>query len=599
MSGFVVLRVRAHRTLLGAALLTVVLTATILATLAAFSDAVGDAGLRQALGSRPAGRGSSAAASLQIKAQLPSSGRQSADRAVARGARRAFDGLPFTVRTLTRSGPYALPRTLRPPAGAETAGAAPTDAAEPDLTHLAVLDRSRIVLTAGHRPGRTAHGRLPVALPEAAAARLGVGPHLTIEVSGVYRPKDGTDPYWKLDELGGRGVRIVGFTTYGPLLTPPDAFRAGGPLVQDSAAWSASADFGTLTADRLPALIAAARPAARALMADPAFRGQVTAGTELPDVLATLQRSLLVNRSTLLIVALQLLLLAGYALLLVARMLSTERTGERIVLRARGASRGRLAGLALAEALLLALPAALVAPVLAGPLVRLLSSGGGRAGLPADAALTGGTWLTGAVVALGCAATVAAPAVLRSGAPAPAGRRRALPGALRAGADLGLLVVAGVAYGQLWRRTKDDGGGVLTRDAAGRVDIDPVLVAAPALALLAGTVLTLRLLPPAARLAERAAARHRPGAAAGAGHRAGPARDRPARLLGPLAGRPGGLPGGRGGAARGDPADYTAPLGMRDRVLLQREADHIGVWPDAAAPSADDDAPRPSGPDAR
>ncbi|WP_374206796.1 ABC transporter ATP-binding protein [Streptomyces noursei] len=47
------------------------------------------------------------------------------------------------------------------------------------------------------------------------------------------------------------------------------------------------------------------------------------------------------------------------------------------------------------------------------------------------------------------------------------------------------------------------------------------------------------------------------------------------------------------------PADYTVPLGMRDRVLLQREADHIGVRPDAPATAADDDAPHPSGPDAR
>ncbi|MFE3653238.1 ABC transporter ATP-binding protein [Streptomyces sp. NPDC059101] len=32
------------------------------------------------------------------------------------------------------------------------------------------------------------------------------------------------------------------------------------------------------------------------------------------------------------------------------------------------------------------------------------------------------------------------------------------------------------------------------------------------------------------------------------------------------------------------PADYTTPLGMRDRVLLQREPDHIGIWPDAPPP---------------
>ncbi|UJB42058.1 ABC transporter permease [Streptomyces sp. A1-5] len=550
MSGFIVLRVRAHRALLAAALLSVLLTATVLATLSAFSDAVGDAGLRQALRGVPqaldsgrAGETSIApATALQVKAQLPASGRQSADRAVERGARRAFAGLPFTVRTLTRSGPYALPRTHRPTGAAERTADA-TGGDEPDLTHLALLDRDRIELTAGRWPGAAVHGRVPVALPEAAATGLGLRPgrrltldnrlsgpaHLTIEVTGVYRPKDRTDPYWKLDELGGRGVRTLGFTTYGPLLTGPGAFGAGGPLTQDSVAWLATADFRTLTADRLPALAAAARPATRALTADPAFHGRATAGTELPDTLGKLRRSLLVNRSTVLIVALQLLLLAGYALLLVGQLLSTERTDERIVLRARGASRRRLAGLALAEALLLALPAAVAAPLLAGPLLRLLADGGWglchhglgslgtvRCELPLEAARTGATWLTGALVAWGCAVAVAAPAVLRSGADDPAVQGRTRPRALRAGADLGLLVVAGVAYWQLWRRT-GDGGGVLTEDGDGTLGIDPVLVAAPALALLAGTVLTLRLLPPAAGLAERAAARGRGLAAALAG----------------------------------------------------------------------------------
>ncbi|GGW91325.1 hypothetical protein GCM10010341_10570 [Streptomyces noursei] len=527
-------RVRAHRALLAAALLSVLLTATVLATLSAFSDAVGDAGLRQALRAIPPALNSvragetpgAPAAALQVKAQLPASGRQSADRAVERGARRAFAGLPFTVRTLTRSGPYALPRTHRPTGAAERTADA-TGGDEPDLTHLALLDRDRVEFTAGRWPDAAAHGRVPVALPEAAATGLGLRPgrrltldnrlsgpaHLTVEVTGVYRPKGRTDPYWKLDELGGRGVRTLGFTTYGPLLTGPGAFGTGGPLTQDSVAWLATADFRTLTADRLPALAAAARSAVRALTADPAFHGRATAVTELPDVLGKLRRSLLVNRSTVLIVALQLLLLAGYALLLVGQLLSAERTDERIVLRARGASRRRLAGLALAEALLLALPAAVAAPLLAGSLLRLLAGGDE---LPLEAARTGATWLTGALVALGCAVAVAAPALLRSGADDPAVQGRSRPRALRAGADLALLVVAGVAYWQLWRRT-GDGGGVLTEDGDGTLGIDPVLVAAPALALLAGTVLTLRLLPPVAGLAERAAARGRGLAAALAG----------------------------------------------------------------------------------
>ncbi len=579
VSGFIFLRVRAHRLLLSAALLSVLLTTTVLATLSAFSDAIGDAGLRQALGTRAA-----ASAALQVKAQLPADRREAAGRAVDKGAREAFDGLPFTVRTLVRSGPYALPRALQPPAARK---------GEPDLTHLAALDRSRITLTGGSWPAAPSRdgGPLQVALPEAAAARLGVRPgraltldnrlsgpaHLAVRVTGVYRPKDRTDPYWQLDELGGRGVRTLGFTTYGPLLTDPAAFR-GGPLVQDSAAWLATADFRTLTADRLPALSAAARPAPRRLMADPAFAGQVSATTELPDALGTLQRALLVNRSAILIVALQLILLAGYALLLVARMLSTERTSETALLRARGGARRQIAGLAFAESLLLAVPAAVGAPLLAGPLLRLLADHGAlaRIGLPLDSGLTGTTWLTGGAVALGCAAAVAAPALLRAGADEARVRARALPGAVRAGADLGLLVIAGVAYWQLQRRTGDGaggaGGGVLTGDTGGRLGIDPVLVTAPALALLAGTVLTLRLLPLAARLAERAAAGGRGLAAALAGWQIS---RRPLRGAGPvllvLAGALGMLSIGQGASwnrSQDDQADFRA--GAAVRVLASR-----------------------------
>ncbi|MGX1853585.1 FtsX-like permease family protein [Streptomyces sp. NPDC055299] len=552
MSGFVFLRVRAHRLLLTAALLSVLLTTTVLTTLAAFSGAVGDAGLRQALRTRAA-----PAAALQVTAQLPAAQRQSADRAVVRGARRTFDGLPFTVRTLVRSGPYALPRSLRP-AQARTP--------DPDLTQLAALDRSRLTLTAGHWPTAVRRGPLAVAVPAAAAARLGIAPgrrltldnrlsgpaHLPVEVTGVYRPTDRTDPYWKLDELGGRGVRTAGFTTYGPLYTDPAAFRGGaapgGGVSQDAVGWLAIADFRPLTADRLPALSGAATAAPKALMADPVFAGRATAATDLPAALGQLRRALLVNRSTILIVALQLILLAGCALLLVARMLSTERSGETALLRARGGSRRRIAGLALTESLLLAAPAAVGAPLLTGPLLRLLAGHGApaRTGLPLDTTLTATTWLTGIAVALGCALAVAAPALLRTGPSGPHTRRaRTLPGAAgvsaartewrtwgRTGADIGLLVIAGVASWQLQRQGAGGAGsGVLTGDTTGRLGIDPVLVAAPALALLAGTVLTLRLLPLAARIAERGAARGRGLAAALAGWQIS---RRPQRGAGPV-----------------------------------------------------------------
>lgn len=53
--GFVLLRARAHRLLLAAALLTVLLTTTVLATLTAYSGAIGDAALRHSSRKRAPG----------------------------------------------------------------------------------------------------------------------------------------------------------------------------------------------------------------------------------------------------------------------------------------------------------------------------------------------------------------------------------------------------------------------------------------------------------------------------------------------------------------------------------------------------------------
>ncbi|MFD4373753.1 ABC transporter permease [Streptomyces sp. NPDC058527] len=502
MTGFVLLRVRAHRLLLGAALLAVVLTTTVLATLAGFSGSIGNAALQAGLRDR-----SAAAATLLVSGQVPAERRASADQTVTESARRAFDGLPVTVRRLESSGPYALPRSLQPPA-ARTG--------DPDLTHFAALDRSRLTLVRGAWPSAARTGGVvEAALPEEAAKRLKTGPGVVLEltdrltdrrvkvrITGVYEPADTTDPYWLLDPAGGRGVRTVSFTTYGPLLADP-AVLASGTLALGETAWLAGADFSRLDTGGIASLREAATREPERLLADSAsFGTTISVTTGLPTVLAQTERALAVSRSTLLIVAVQLVMLAAYALLLVARLLSTERSGETALLRARGASRRRIAGLAGAEALLLALPAALVAPPLSGPLTRLfaersaLSSLGVR--LDTSPGLT--VWLVSAGVALACAAAVVAPALAARDGDAVSLRKArggGLPWPVRAGADLALLLIAGIALWQLQRQPEAaaDGGSV-----------DPVLVAAPALALLAGTVLTLRLLPPAAKLAERRAA---------------------------------------------------------------------------------------------
>ncbi|MGW2812579.1 FtsX-like permease family protein [Streptomyces sp. NPDC001415] len=503
MPGFVFLRVRAHRLLLIAALLAVLLTTSVLAALATFSGSIGDAALRHTLATR-----SAAPAALAVKSEVKPDRREAAADAVRTGARAVFDQLPVTTSELTESGPYALPRSLQSP---DARGG------DPDLTLFAAIDRSRVRLTAGSWPAADSSPEIQVALPESAAGRLNLrpgatlsltdrldGPAVTARITGVYKAVDVSDAYWRLDDLGGRGMRKLDFTTYGPLLADGSVL-AGGRVSAGQSAWLASADFSGIGVDRMDRLRSAATDGPKSLVKQPVFGGNATAVTSLPEILDRAERSLLVSRSTLLIVALQLVLLAGYALLLVARLLSSERSGETELLRARGGSRGQIARLAAAEALLLAVPAALVAPLLAGPLTRLLAGRGAlaRAGLHLDTSATSTVWLVAVLVALGCAAAVVAPA-LSAGRLGRGGRDGALPAPVRAGADIGLLVIAGVAYWQLDRQTS--GSGAINTDASGGLGVDPLLVAAPALALLAGTVLVLRLLPPAARLAERRAA---------------------------------------------------------------------------------------------
>ncbi len=550
LAGFVLLRARAHRLLLAAALLTVLLTTTVLATLTAFSGAIGDAALRHAL-TDPR---NAADAALVVKADVPAGQRADADATVREGAARTFDGLPHTVRTLVRSGPYALP----PSPGARTG-----ESGAPDLTYFAALDPSQVRIDEGRMPRDPAGGTVETALPLTAAERLGVrpgdrltltdrldGPAVRVLVTGLYRPADGGAPYWRLDDLDGRGVEQGGFTTYGPLLAPPGVL-SGGTVSSGPSGWLATADYSSLTAGRTDALRAAAHAGTAWLRDRPVLSGTTEAGTGLPGILDRLDRSLVVARSTVLVIALQLALLAGGALLLVARLLSVERAGELGLLRARGASRARLVGVAALEALLLAVPALVCAPLLAGPLIRLLAGQGplARIGLrwEPSAGGSGEVWLVAALAALGCTLAVTLPAL--TSATGAGGRARTLPAPLRAGADVALLVLAGVAYWQLDRQTSGTDtstgstagagtaagsgttGGAGTGGDSGALGVDPLLVVTPALALLAGTVLALRLLPLVARLAERRAARGRGLAAALAGWQLS---RRPMRGAGPV-----------------------------------------------------------------
>ncbi|MFD9303523.1 FtsX-like permease family protein [Streptomyces sp. NPDC060048] len=510
MLGFVMRRLRGRLPLAAAVLLTVLITTTVLTALFAFTRGVGEAGLRQAL----QGPGHVRSTVLVTGAHAAAD-RAKDDEAVRGFARELFGTLPAGSESVARSRSYGLP------------GAHTTPGKDADLTLLAAFAEERVKLLAGTWPQPVAGpvsapgSRVPVAVPKAALARLGLaegalpaevrlddrygGSPLTVTVTGVYQAADPDAPYWRLDPLGARGMQVAGFATYGPLLVDDTAFTAGG-LTQDSRAVLLTPDFSAVDAAGAEAVRARAAAATETLRRASGLQVE----SDLPVLLGELHSGLTVARSTLLVGALQLAVLAGAALLLVSHLLTERQEGERALLTARGASRGRLGLLTAAQSLLLALPAAVLAPLLTPPLLRLLGGYGSLAHVPFTVSSSLALWPLAAGCALGCVVLTTLPVVLRGAAAAAlnrTGRRQALvAGAARSGADLALVALAVLAYQQL-ARYGDAPGPAAASD--GPFGVDPVLVAAPALALCAGTLLVLRLLPLAARLGARIASRGR------------------------------------------------------------------------------------------
>ncbi len=232
--------------------------------------------------------------------------------------------------------------------------------------------------------------------------------------------------------------------------------------------------------------------------------------TTLPGLLAEVGRSVLVSRSGVILLTIQFAVLAGYSIVLVAGMLVERRRSEIALMRSRGASGGHLVAMATLEAAILAIPAAVVAPFLALGVVALLGTVGPAAGLgiASSAAIGVSAFIVAAFAGLACIVALALPTLFVSASPAGAraaeGRQARTTLPQRLGLDLALVAVAAVALWQLRLY-----GAPLTRNARGTLGLDPLLVAAPAIGLVGGAVLALRVVPRIAEIGERLLVRGR------------------------------------------------------------------------------------------
>ncbi len=370
----------------------------------------------------------------------------------------------------------------------------------------------------------------PVAVDGRAAERLGISVgevlevsasrppalELSIEIVGIFRIDDVDDDYWAGNPLIADGVtESDAFRTHGPFVVTPDALLQGFTRRID-ASWRAEPAFSGLDIegaielrrrvgridDGLRTSLGEIPDLAVGELSDPSVV------TGLPPLLAGVDRSLTVTRAGVLAVTAELAIIAGYALVMLAGLVAESRRPETELLASRGASTRQLLALASTEIAILTVPAAFVAPWLAAWLVDGTDGFGplGSIGLELEPRVS-----TTSVLAVWGAALLAG---LLMAWPALRSARQSIPGGerqerasrrsvvQRGGVDVALVMLAALAWWQL-----RDLGSRRVAEVDGRLGVDPLVIAGPALGLLAGAIIALRVVPALARLAERVAAK--------------------------------------------------------------------------------------------
>lgn len=503
---FVLARMAAYRTVLVTVLVITFMVGAVLAALAVYDGRA----LREAAFERLA----DADTAITVTALSSSATQSAAQTSVVRSDEATALGAG-TVTGVMWSDSENLPAGAVP-------GAGPTDQDQALLAGFGSLGRSATLLN-GQWPGAAqADGTVPAAVPRAVAValRLAVGStfdvkdaitagRVRIRIVGIYQPLGSASAYAVLDQLPGTGVRSAPpFVTYGPFDVDPAVF-ATGLVTPDQTSWDIQPSPLVLAA-RGPAADSAAIHTLNAALANSATLGTTQVATTLTTQLPALTTARNAAGAELAGVALVLVALTITALIITARPLGAQREAETYLLALRGRSRRQAALANVGEAATLGVVTMLAAAP-AGTLLAVVLSrngplgiGGGdataAAGPALDAALPpGDAWLAVLGVALFAAAIViiaAARGFASGGRLERAGRQSRLAGAARAGIDLAVLALAAVAYWQL-------------RSLSASAPTGPLLVLAPAIALLACALLCLRLLPLLAGLGDRLAARGR------------------------------------------------------------------------------------------
>ena len=269
---FLFRRAGASWLLLACITVTVLLSTGVAAVLWTFSDTVVPGGALSALAG-PQGR-------VIRLSGVVDAGQAAADSQLIRATlRKAWPGVSFQMESALWSDPLQLSST-----GTATMSA-PGVMNIPTITQIQPASVGEIsaqaTLTAGRWPGAPHHsGPLPAALPVAVASQLHLtvgseltgtpqpsGAPTTLQVTGLFQPRNPASPYWNVDLLPVSGISsgayslntpmesATGITvSYGPAVMNPAAL--GGALGVSEASWSVLPQAAAMAHGNITALAA-------------------------------------------------------------------------------------------------------------------------------------------------------------------------------------------------------------------------------------------------------------------------------------------------------------------------------------------------------
>jgi len=329
---------------------------------------------------------------------------------------------------------------------------------------------------------------------------------ITIKLTGIIDPIDPKEEFWFLNTEIFTGPRDEGKVA--PLFIPEQTLFEGvariAPLATATYHWFYYVDPTKINTQNAESIKNAINRMDRQITAELPYSSQLTI-THV--VISTYEYKLLYTQIPLFLLVVQIVGIVLYYLVTIANMVIEQQSGEIALLRSRGASTGQIFSTFFMEGLIISAFGGAVGPFLGAFVFSLLGkttpflplTGGGL--LPIR--FSGSVFLLAAGAAVLCLLALLVPAIQAARRGVVHQRQHVArppraPFWQRFYLDLVMLVLGGVLYWELRAR-----GSLLTPDAFGGMDMDPLLLVTPLLLMVAVAIVFLRLFPIVLSLAAR------------------------------------------------------------------------------------------------